>query len=161
MSFGEAVENACADALGGADVGLEAGADGVGNVGVAGVEEKDFGGWFEGEDGLLMRAGHGEDEVGIADDGGRELAGTVRARRGRDAELCECLGTFGRCEVAIDRGSSSGGDTDEHRRERGLVQHVLGDGFGHWAAAGVAGADEEDVCFHGTIDLVGFDRAGL
>lgn len=139
------------DLAGGLAVAVEIEADGVVDVLAGRVDEEDLVGHFGVvvEEGVEVIGGHGQDEVGLADEGGGgELAGVSGEGGAIGLDGLDGVGGGGH---AAD-GRQTGGADDEAmafevsgRAAQAVGEHDLQEGFGHGTAAGVAGADEEDV----------------
>jgi len=147
--FGEASFDERVELAGEGLVEGDVAADGVLDV-VFGIKGEGFvgGGGDEGDDGLGVGAGHGEDDIGLVDEfdgeGSRAVAGEI------DAEGLEGLyGGWGSFSV-WESEAAGGEDGVAFVFEVGLgeVEFVgedfAGEALGHGGAAGVAGADEEE-----------------
>jgi len=141
-----------AEPIGGVFINFGALADWVGDALVF-IEYEDFVDSVRchGHDGLGVGGGHGVDELGLTDHIEGEGLGVVVAQFDihRSENLCRLVGgghaRRGGDACAGDVGGDGGGFL--------LGELVLGDGFGHRAAAGVAGADEEDGAFEVLEDI--------
>lgn len=133
------------DVIAGDAVGVDVSAEGVEDVGVGffgaeAVEGVGFGGGggVQFEDEVAVGAGHGDEEVSLADEVGGEGAGAVGGEV--EAVFFEDLDGEG-------AGGSAGGGEDTGGGEGPAVEVFAAVGheeFGHGGAAGVAGADEKD-----------------
>lgn len=115
----------------------------------------------EREEGAAVGGGHGVDGGGLADQVAGDLLGAVAGGLGTDR--LECFGGFRGGEGA-DFGTCAGRiDMDAKALWGGTHEEIEGDGLGHGAAAGVAGADKEDsdlIRMRGGIFACGVGRAG-
>ena len=144
------------DFVAAAEIGVDAEADGIGDIDIIGIdgfvefanEEGFFRGLGEkGVDGVEMGAGHCENVRRFFDQFFGERLAPVAGNI--DAPAAEDLHGVEAGRLAVNGGEAGGPDLDV----TAALDHLTEEAFRHGAAANVASADEEDV-FHGELGTV-------